>query len=348
MRSAMNPSAVLTSRAPGRDRWPSPGAASAAAEVLQRNPAPGQAGVAPRPGSPSVCRARETLPDLASQQLRRAAAPPLWAGVAYERVACDLGVTPCQLAAAHATLFDVAESPLKARRLRAEVQVLHRVLALPGTLHGQGHGWRAALHCGGRDAPVLAAAARGLQLFALQSSSAATALQWFDAQGEPVWRWQPAEGLGAAFDDLVRRCGHADLRPTPVVAGRPQPARTPVVSGVPKVALLPPGAGWDLLLHAAAQGLPLQLAFGLPVDLRCAPAPMRVCLEGRVLGVRLGAHAVWLDESSVWTVDERQASANVGGLCLRPDDAASRTGSCVWRTALAAALHDQPVPPCSC
>lgn len=282
-----------------------------------------------------------------------AAATRLRAGTAPDQVARNLGESPAGCVAVHATVVDLADPPLEARRLQGAAQVLHSALGLPGTLQAQGPGWRASLRCGGRDAPALRSAAANLQLFALQRGNDLPVLQWFGGQGDAAWQWRPAVGDAALFDALVRSAARPDRRPSPMGLGGRRPAaamsRDSTSARPQRLSKLPPGVGWDLLLHAAAQGLPLQLAFAPAAHLVCAASTVRVCLDGQVLCMQAGAHTVWLDESADWTADERHGSACVGGsLSVSHGEPASRADACAWRTALAAARRDQPLPSCTC
>lgn len=321
-----------------------------------RAPQPGGAGAAAWGHPPPRWRERRNGHQTrAGAAVRRSAAPLLHAGLAPAAVADRLGITSAQLAAVHATVFDPTESPLKTRRLLAASHLLRRVLALPGLLHGQvpRAGWRVERTCGpaaaGDAAPL--APDPGLQLFAWQQGAAAAELRWFDRAGHALWTWQPAPGAGSRLDDLVRGWGDRTLR-IPGPLSRPGATATEAGCGVAALgaaAPLLPGAAWDLVLHAAARGLPLRLACGMPAVLVHDGPLQRVCLDGAALRLDAGGLALWLDDAAPWTwsgPDDR--ALQLPGLRLDLAPQASRADTCAWRHLAEAVRIDQPVPPCCC
>jgi hypothetical protein len=289
----------------------------------------------------------------AGECLRRIAAPHLAAGATLAEVAATLGVRPAGLAAAHATVFDPGESPLKARRLLTPNAVLRRVLEGPGVLVAEGRGWRAQVACGRvpathGPAPDLACEP-GLQLYALQTSDGPAALHWFDRRGAAACAWTPAVGHAAALDALVRAHGSVDLRlPSSTVA--PGPAAVESTAGhADRTGVWPAGAGWDFLLLAASQALPLQVVLGNSIRLSTQAAVKRACLDGQSLRLDIGRYTLWLDEAAAWSVTDASGDVQVGaGLRFGLARSAAGAQHRAWPWLMAAVAQDQPVPACSC
>lgn len=270
----------------------------------------------------------------AGAALRRRAGPRLAAGVSLAAVAQAMHLAPGDLAAAHATVFDPAESPLKARRLHAAADVLRAVRRWPGDLRASGPGWRARVRCGGGADDAAAGAAElaagpGLQLYALQLGAADPALHWFDPDGVALWQWHPAPGHGARLDAIVRSWGRTDLRPGPMPCAAARAGTRAAALGAGCRAAeargQPAGAGWDLLLHAAVQGLPLHLSLGTAARVQTRGVLRQVGLDGQALRLEAAAATLWLDETAVWLEGDAAGSALVGhGLCLQLAGSATR------------------------
>jgi hypothetical protein len=286
-------------------------------------------------------------------RLRCRAAAPLRAGQPLADVAHALGVRPVDLAAAHAVPFDAAESPLKARALSEPAAVLQAALALHGTWQASWPGLRlfVAGDCGSDGAIAIAAppAAAG-SVFALQQGAADTWLQGFGAAGDPQWTWRPADGHGAGFDVLVRGFGRLALRGgADTASGTANPGAPGHDAG--RSNLLPPGAGWDLLLQAAAHALPVSLAVGAAPRLTVAGCPRSVQLDGRALRVELGPTTLWLDDDApvalaIGTLPDEAGAMPSLTIALAPG--AGRAAQCAWARLAAAARHDEAAPACSC
>lgn len=286
-------------------------------------------------------------------RLRRRAATLLRAGLPLAEAARALGVRPVDLAAAHAVPFDTDESPLKARALSDPAAVLQAALALPGSWQAAWPGLRVRLD-GGRDTArtmaIAAAPATAGSVFALQRGAADTWLQGFDAAGDPQWTWRPADGQGAGFDGLVRRFGRLALR------GGPDTASGTASTGAPAhhlatSNLLPPGAGWDLLLQAVAHALPLSLAVGAALRLDVAGCLQSVRLDGRALRVDIGPATLWLNEDTpvaLATGTLPRVDRAMPPLTIALAPGVGRAAQCAWARLAAAARHDDAAPACSC
>lgn len=286
-------------------------------------------------------------------RVRRRAAALLRAGQPLAEVAGALGVRPVDLAAAHAVPFDAAESPLKARALSAPAAVLQAALALPGTWQASWPGLRLGADSARGTAgaiAITAAPATAGSVFALQRGATDTWLQGFGAAGDPQWTWRPADGHGAGFDGLVRRFGRLALRGAagaqPGNASRGAPVCHP---GTPN--LLPPGAGWDLLLQAVARGLPVSLTVGAGPRFAVAGRLQSARLDGRSLRIDIGPATLWLGEDTpvalaTGTLD--QAGGAMPPLTIALAPRAGRAAQCAWARLAAAARHDEAAPACSC
>lgn len=246
-------------------------------------------------------------------------------------------------------LPDLAASPLESHCGAAAAKALRSALRWPGRLQARGDGWRAQVRCDGADAPMLAASS-GLRLRVLAQRTAGPALHWFDRVGTEVWEWHPAPGQGAHLDGLLH-AGHGRERRAGVVLPAARRGTTPPVGGRAAGAPGDPlaGTGWDLLLHVAAHGLPLQLGLGAAVRLDERVVLRRVCLDGESLRLECAAVTLWLDETAVWLDGDEPGSALVGhGVRLQVADTATWLQVSAWQHLVDAVRHDRPVQACSC
>lgn len=279
----------MTAWAPAQAAAGAPGAPAARAALVLW-PAPG---LPPLPASADVEGGWRTL--------RRQAGPALKAGDPLGAVAAALGVSAVALAAAHAGVFDPAESPLKARRLQPDAAALW-ALAAPLLAGGR-------LQVGG-GALSLDTPARGPGLALLQPEGAAVAevyaldrrlagdavqrhLVCFDAAGSPLLGLQPGpQTAWAAFYAVVRRLGQPAPRHDSAAPAAGVPLRATVAG-----ARLDPGAGWELLARAAQGGLPLKLTVGnAAVSGSHTGAIDQLALRGRWLCLRSAETELRLDE----------------------------------------------------
>jgi putative hemin transport protein len=233
--------------------------------------------------------------------LRRQAGPALKAGEPLEAVAAAMGVSAAALAAAHAGVFDPAESPLKARRLQPDAGALW-ALAAPLLAGGRLQVGGGALSL---DTPASAPGLALLQpegaavaeVYALDRRLAGDAVQrrlvCFDAAGTPLLGLEPGpQTAWAPFYAVVRRLGQPAPRPDGATAAAGAPLLAPVAG-----ARLDPGAGWELLARAAQAGLPLKLTVGnAAVTWSHTGAIAQLVLQGRWLCLRSGETDLRLDE----------------------------------------------------
>jgi putative hemin transport protein len=291
--------------------------------------------------------------------LRRQAAPGLKSGLPLPEIAATLGLTAGELVAAHAGVFDPAESPLKARRLRLDGAGLIAA-ALPLLAGG-----RVQLGGGSLSLDVPATPAR-LASLVLQPAELAHAfavdrrlpgdrihrgLLCFDAAGAPqIGLWAGAATPLTEFYALVRRFGATAL------AGGLSPEPVPPASA-PAGERLADGAVWELLTRAAQTGLPLQLSAGPRAARLTGSGPVRrVALDGRWLYVQAGDDHLRLDESAVIGSSCRILSGRSGlhhrvegvladGATLSLADAVGmdRPEGCAWRSLVHSMLTPEPL-----
>lgn len=286
--------------------------------------------------------------------LRRLAAPWLTGGASLVQTARTLGISPGRLAAAHATVFDPSQSPLKARRLQRPAAALRALLAAQVPLQWQAPAQGALpsprQHLTLDGAALRLHAAPDLQACAVQLGDALPTLMWFDRRGEPEWVWSPGEHQGPLLAALVRRWGSQDLRAGLPASGDDTPAR-PAGPTLRAPTRLPPGAAWDLLLHAAAQGLPLTVQAGGAATLRWHGRLRRALLDGRCLRVEADGLRLSLPESApVWLCAPGLAPAPAGDLHLgvSPDPRGGRSQACAWWSAVAVVQGERPEVACTC
>lgn len=308
----------------------------------------------------------------ARECLRRIAGASLASGASLESVGRALGISPGKLVQIHAEPFDPAESPLKARRLDAAAALWSAALRHPGHLHGRWPGLRAKARCAGSDcAGMFALASQVIEAYAVEFGAEPAVYQWFDFRCELLWTWSPEPGSG--FGPLpypcdgvgstvgAGPCASAAVPRTADRAGRSGLAQDVAVGPLPDAGsgtvlqrdLPPPGAGWDLLLHAAHHGLPLDLRLGSAAVLTRRGPLHEVRLEGQALRVDAGPLTIWLTEDVPVVVQGDAAAAlctpDIGAaLGLDIASNAAREQICAWRRLVSTVLRDQPVPACSC